>query len=541
MKNIIKFVNKFTARHKRQFFIYIIFCFLSGLIALAIPYLLGQFIDGLTMGSMNNVFYTLIIAFAICTVLDMFFSFAVGVLYAKLQILFAFSMESKAYQHLHLLPYTHGLLQDPAYLSNRLNNDSNLLSMFYLNMIQQTLINILKLVIPTTFVLRHNLLLGSLLLVLNMAYYLVYTKFKNPLKERNEQLAECVSEYFSEEYVQASNTQHLQMNGLNIGFYKRLEAGFKRVFHASISEARLSQWFSTSDSILHFLAHLALLVLGGLAVIRGELSIGYFTILLAYFNMMMEATKFFFSLGEDLQERTVFYQRMEEIFESKPLINGSKTLDEIRKIEVRDLSFDYNKSTPVFQNMNNNFQKGEIIALKGGNGSGKSTFIRSILGLHLNEEKGELTYNGMPASEIDMNELRKHFISVCEQKPDLLPFSIRENLTMGNENVSEIEVMEMLKEVNLDSFVKNLPDGLDTIIKPDTTNLSGGQKQRFALARTFLRDTDVLIFDEPSSALDIESKVKLISTLERIKKDKIIFLSTHDDDLIKISDKVMEF
>lgn len=215
-------------------------------------------------------------------------------------------------------------------------------------------------------------------------------------------------------------------------------------------------------------------------------------------------------------------------------------VEKIETISIEDLYFSYTDNKPIFRNFNYIFEQGKIYSLKGENGSGKSTLIRIILGLYIKDQKGTISYNNISSTDINMMEMRKRKIAVCEQEPFLLKESLLYNLTFGEE-YKESELKSYIEMLSLEKVINNLSDGLDTIIEEDTENLSGGEKQRVALARTLLKDGDLVFFDEPTSALDSRGRERFLNFLPEYKKDKIIIISTHDKDILELSDHILEF
>ena len=170
-----------------------------------------------------------------------------------------------------------------------------------------------------------------------------------------------------------------------------------------------------------------------------------------------------------------------------------------------------------------------------------STYFSMILGairyfFGLGKSIQEIFINGVPIVKCDLGKMRRTSYGILEQEPILLEESIKDNMFLGGEDKSGSQkFIDITKLLGLDVFLKKLPNGLETIINENAMNLSGGEKQKLSLLRILLKDSEVLILDEPASALDTDSREQLYNYLNTIKRNSIIFIVTHDD---KITDKV---
>ena len=540
MSKVFNFTRKYFVAVRGLLISYIVLSLLVGMIDIGIPYILGRFVDELVTSNSFSFAPPYMMGLFILSIAAIVIGYGVDRIYCILQIKPAYYLNKEAIEHVQELSILHPLHLDVAYLNQRINNDSNLIVMFCVNVFQQVLIHGLKFIIPLILIFSFNSYLGLFLLVLNILYALAYCIFKNPLFHVNLCFSEAVSSYFSSLDEQLSYIEFLQTHGIVRGFSLKLNKVFSPLYDLALKEQRISYVFSSVDKILFLMANFALFILGGKSVIDRNMSIGQFTMVLSYFNLMMGATKYFFTLSGDLPEVLVFFQRLNEIFKEEKLLNEGAIIDKIETISIEDLCFSYTDCKPIFQNFNYIFEQGKIYSLKGENGSGKSTLIRIILGLYIKDHKGTISYNNVPSRDINMMEMRRKNIAVCEQEPYLLKESLLYNLTF-DEEYKESELKSYIEMLSLEKVINNLSDGLDTTIEEDTGNLSGGEKQRVALARTLLKDGDLVFLDEPTSALDSKGRERFLNFISQYKKDKIIIISTHDKDILELSDHILEF
>ena len=204
-------------------------------------------------------------------------------------------------------------------------------------------------------------------------------------------------------------------------------------------------------------------------------------------------------------------------------------------IEAKGLTFSYDKE-PVINRSDLTINKGSICALMGESGTGKSTLFRLLLGLYKPSD-GEL-FIKTKDGEIPLDSTMRRLFSYVPQGDMILSGSIRENITFLSGDVTEEKLENAAKQAVIYDFIKSLPDGFDTVIGERGLGLSEGQLQRFAIARALLNDAPILLLDECTSALDIETELKLLENLKE-NRDKTVILITHRRAALDICDTVL--
>lgn len=190
----------------------------------------------------------------------------------------------------------------------------------------------------------------------------------------------------------------------------------------------------------------------------------------------------------------------------------------------------------MLNHLNLHVKQGETIALVGESGAGKSTVLNLVIGFHLSEG-GKVLLDGNDMREIDLRTYRKH-LAVVPQTSILFSGSIRENITYGNENVTEEELNEVIRAANLTDLIESLPQGLDTLVGEHGGKLSGGQRQRIAIARALIRKPKVIVLDEATSALDSISEKLIQEALGNLTEGRTTFIVAHRLSTIRDADKI---
>jgi thiol reductant ABC exporter CydD subunit len=195
------------------------------------------------------------------------------------------------------------------------------------------------------------------------------------------------------------------------------------------------------------------------------------------------------------------------------------------------------RSKPALDDVSLTIKEGEVLALVGPSGCGKSTLLSVLLGL-VTPELGEVRVGDVDLAELDLDAWRARLAWV-PQRPHLFKASIAQNVRLGRSGASTDEVWAAISAAGLTDVVRNLPDGLDTVLGDHGAGLSAGERQRVALARAFLRDAPLLLLDEPTASLDGETEQEIVQTLRRLAEGRTVVLVAHRPALIGIADRVL--
>jgi ABC-type multidrug transport system fused ATPase/permease subunit len=205
-------------------------------------------------------------------------------------------------------------------------------------------------------------------------------------------------------------------------------------------------------------------------------------------------------------------------------------------ISFQNLQFAYEGNKPLFRDLSLVFPKGKMTAIVGPSGSGKSTIVDLLVGFY-KAQSGEILINGIDISKINKESWR-NLVGYVSQDTYLFNATVEENILMGNPSASHEEVEEAARKANAESFIQNLPSGYKAMLGDRGLNLSGGQRQRIAVERAIIRDPQLLIFDEATSELDIESERLIQQTIKDLKGNKTLIVITHRISSVKNADLI---
>ncbi len=269
---------------------------------------------------------------------------------------------------------------------------------------------------------------------------------------------------------------------------------------------------------------------GGSAILSGgSLSTGRFLVFLAASLSMMKPIKTISTANSRIQTGIASAERVFDLMDLEPAIKqpvDSVPFDSFHDtIEFRDVCFSYETSVPVLTDVSFSLEKGEIIALVGPSGGGKST-IADLIPRFYDPDSGSILIDGSDLRTIDLEGLRRN-LGVVTQETVLFNDTVRNNIAYGEESIP-IEKVRLAAEVaNALEFIEDFPGGFDTIIGERGARLSGGQRQRLAIARAVLKDPDILIFDEATSALDTHSERQVQKAIDGLIEGRTSLIIAH--------------
>ena len=216
---------------------------------------------------------------------------------------------------------------------------------------------------------------------------------------------------------------------------------------------------------------------------------------------------------------------------------GDLHLDKVNgDFEFKNVSFKYKRKN-VLKNLSFKVNANETVAFVGKSGSGKTTIFNLLCKMYDNY-KGTITIDGIDIKKLDKDSIRGN-ITIVSQNPYIFNMSIKDNLKLVKENLTNKEIKEAIRMAYLEDFIESLPDKYDTIVGEGGVNLSGGQKQRLAIARAFVQKTEIILFDEATSALDNVAQKAIKKAIDNLQKDYTILIIAHRLETIKNADRIM--
>jgi len=351
-------------------------------------------------------------------------------------------------------------------------------------------------------------------------------------QESNSDITSSLSESFNNiEIIKVNSTEKIEtkkFSNFNMTFFKY-----------NMKAVKTNELTSPLMETLGAIAFGAVILIGGSKVVSGELTTGEFSSFLAALFMLYTPIKRISSLYNKMQDAFAANERINNIFEKKAdIISGNITkIQDIKNIKFLDVSLKYD-DLEALNNINLEVKKGEILALVGDSGGGKSSLINLLVRFY-DVNSGKILIDDQNIKNFDLKILRNS-ISIVTQRVYIFNDTIASNVAYGQE-IDEKKVIEALKKAHAYEFVSKMKDGIYTILDEFGTNLSGGQRQRIAIARALYKEPKILILDEATSALDNNSEVIISEVINEVSPNRITIVIAHRLSTIKNASKIAVF
>lgn len=340
-----------------------------------------------------------------------------------------------------------------------------------------------------------------------------YSRYFNVLRDNSELFQETIE-------LQQEISSFNQADKVKKNLYKKMEESERIHLNVEIVPM-LAVGISSS---LSYISLAVVLAVGIQLLIHNEISLLY---LIGYLIGAIKVKELFDVSREGMTEMSYIEPAIVRIKEIKnaALQEGKDTDLSSYDIEFKNVSFAYNKDAKVLKDVSFTAKQGEVTALVGISGSGKTSVLRLISRLY-DYDTGSILIDGKDIKNISTESLFKN-VSIVFQDVTLFNTSIMENIRLGRESATDEEVKEAARLANCMDFIEKLPDGFNTLIGENGAELSGGERQRISIARAFLKDAPVLILDEISASLDVDNEKKIQDILNKLIKDKTVIIISH--------------
>ena len=354
----------------------------------------------------------------------------------KLSNIVAFQIEFDTLRYIKFVKYKALRKFDNVYLTQRINNDAVMIGDYLVEKIPVFVKNIVLILFLVPIMFYMYVPMGIFLVIFIVVFYGVYFGTKNILYKRNHEMLEAQSKFFSMIDNQIFNMLVIKINAWYKEKDKEFVSAVNNFFEKSMKYLRIDFSLTAFNEFLSRIAYAGSILILGWAVAHGSVSVGILTTVFMYIEMILSKIKDLTEIGKYRESYRVAVNRMENIFQLEQEENGEELLTKIDTISVNQLAVRDDKNF-IFKGKDVELKKGNIYLLYGENGTGKSTFIETLTGV-LEAAEGNILYNGVDISKLNMYEIRRKLVAITEQEPMLQDGTIRENLLYGlNNNLSE--------------------------------------------------------------------------------------------------------
>ena len=362
-------------------------------------------------------------------------------------------------------------------------------------------------------------------------------------ESRNERFRRDVERFSSQVGEMASLLPITRAHGLEVVATRRMLDSARTVRDSGFTLDLLNGRFTAMAWVAFQFLSIACLIGAALLSVSGVVPItpGQVVLLSTYFVMLTNSIVNLLNLAPLVTKGRESLRSIAEVLEEPDVEqNEGKRHPErvLGRLRFEEVDFSYpDAEVPAIQHLDLDIRPGETVAFVGRSGSGKSTVLNLALGF-LRPIAGRILLDGVDMNTLDLRSVRRS-VSVVPQESVLFTGSIRDNVTYGLDHVADEQVIAALRDANAWEIVRDLPDGLDTLLGERGARLSGGQRQRISIARALIRDPRVLLLDEATSALDSESEQLVQEALTRLRRGRTTLVVAHRLSTIRSADRIV--
>ena len=540
-------------KYKKEFFLAQFFALIATIISIPIPLLMPLLIDevllkkpGIWVESISGIFgecsafcYVIITLISVLLLrgLFVFLNIAQTYFFEKITKDITLKIRIRVLEHLKRLSLNEYENLKTGDIASRLISDVNTIEEFLIKSVSRFVISLLTIIGVAVVLLLINVKLGLFVLILNPFVVVLSGKIAKKVKYYKKEQNATIS-LFQEALIETLELFE------QIKAYNKETFFFKRLFNLVITLKDKSFNFSYKSESFNKISFLIFLygfeifrAAGILAVAYDNLSIGLMIAVYSYLWFMMSPIQDIISIQYSYFAANAALERINEILKLKKEPVFKHQVDPFTKpvkIEIKNLSFKYQEY--ILKNANATIYPNKITALIGASGSGKTTLAKLIAGFFIPND-GEIYYNSYTYEEIGLDKVREN-VALILQETRLFNDTLRFNLTLGK-TFSDEEIFKALELAKLKDVIQRWEKGLDTNVGKNGVKLSGGQKQRVAIARALLHKPSVIILDESTSALDIDTEREVFNNIESFLKNRTTIIIAHRAETIAKAENIL--
>jgi len=447
------------------------------------------------------------------------------------------------YRHIQTLSFDFFSKWRVGDVMSRIVNDTGSLQNSMMLSVTEILPNVLTLTGALVYLVRLNFRLTILALMVAPVITFTISRFSGLIRDAARQTQKKAGDIYSILAEKVAGIKVIKSFTTEQHEVKYFGDEMEKSFWLTMREIQID---ATQKPLLELIQAIAIAVViwyGAYEVVAGQLSINN---LIAFFVGVGLIATPISTLGKitiAIQRSLSAAERVFEVMDTKPAIADAKDAVELPNIngevEFKNVNFSYEKVTPILKNINLRTKPGEIIALVGRSGAGKTTFVNLIPRFY-DTVSGSVLIDGLDVKKCKLYSLRKQ-IGIVHQDTVLFLGTIKENISYGSFDATDEQVITAAKAANIHDFIMGLPDKYKTMVGERGALLSGGEKQRVSIARAILRDPRILILDEATSSLDTESERLVQDALEKLIKGRTTFIIAHRLSTVQIADRILVF
>ena len=534
-----KFLWKYARKYKLNFFLFYLGWFVESFLEALSPIILALMIDEVVYYQNLSFFYKISLVFVASSLFACILFFNLYTIHSYLMSMYTFDIKQAIYKHALNAKASYMTDTKTGDIMQIIENDAVACMHLIIRNIFHFFNGILKAAFYFFFVYYINWKIGLLMTITVPLILIINRIYGRKIREQSGELRNATGVYTSWIFEVIKGLREIKLLAAEKTVLTSFIRRFKEMAGIKIKTSVLDLKASKLISGFSLLVELALYGLSAYLVIRGELTLGIFFAVVEFYTATNHHMKYLSENNMDMQSRLASVSRIYNFLstETEESWMGKKSLTLTKgRIQLSKVCFSYNEGSRVLKDVSLAIEGGSHIAFAGVSGSGKSTLANLLLGFY-SPDSGHISIDGLDISECSLDTIRKN-IGLVSQEVLIFEDTLRANLKMGKPSATDDELMMACDHAAIGDFIRSLPKGLDTIVGREGIHLSGGQKQRLSIARIYLKNPKILIFDEATSSLDNETEALVLNAWDNLAKGRTTITIAHRLSTIVKSDKV---
>ena len=506
-----------------------------------LPIITTEIINTVTYGEkpLSYIIVCAVVAF-ICILQNPIATFVVSKIYDKLTRKIEYSLRRSIVEKLQQLSIMYHKNISSGKLQSKIMRDCENVETLLASLFRNMFFMITNLVIAVTVTVRNSPAVMLFFVVLVPCEVILLRFLGKGVRTRNSQFRTEIEKTQSNVSEMIELIPVTRAHGLQKREVSHMEQRLNSVMNTGYHLDKMNSIFASCIWILMELSRLTCLTFTGIMAYNGKITVGEVVLYHTYFGQIVNSVNSMISVYPQLTKGADSINSISEILNEENIETDNSIVpltDMKGGIEFKNVSYKYADGDKyILNDFNLKVEPGESIAFVGGSGAGKSTILNLLIGFD-HPQDGKILVDRINMVNLDMTEYRNR-IAVVPQNTILFSGTVKDNITYGLDNVSDEQVMEVLKAVGLDDLISEMPMGMHTQLGEHGGKLSGGQRQRISIARALMRNPKIIIFDEATSALDSASEKKVQIAVDNMMKKCTTFLVAHRLSTIKNADRI---
>lgn len=450
-------------------------------------------------------------------------------------------LRTEVYAHLQKLSLSYYSDKQTGHIMSRVMNDTALLEQMVAHSIPDVTSNLLILVGVITVLMCINWQLALLVMIPIPVIFILTYWFSTRVRPYFRKAQQDVAELNAALQDNLSGIREIQAFNQQVPERDKIERKAKKHAKSILHALFLSAIFHPSVEFCAAVGTVIVIGVGGTLAVQGNLSVADIVGFVAYLSMFYAPIAVLARVAEEFQQAVAGSERIFEVLDTQPDIIDRPKAKPIATVEgtisFEDVCFSYDENTPILDHVSFEVKAGQMLAIVGPTGVGKSTTV-NLLARFYDPDSGQIRIDGVDISKITISSLRDH-MSIVLQDVFLFNGTIAENIAYGFKNATPEQIVEAAKIARIHSYIESLPEGYNTYIGERGVRLSGGQKQRISIARAVLRNSEILILDEATAAVDMETEAEIQAAIQNLVGTRTVIVIAHRLSTVRKADKII--